>query len=286
MPAPIVAAGAAAGSTTGAGAASSGAGSAAAGSAAGGAAGGLSSVPFKKPDGPAPPNQKQTFASNIGKSAAEGIGGAVGGSAGNLIGDKIQGSPGKRTNDFMNEAYPGTNVAERIGSNAGGSYGASERSADTAKQVASISAGAQRYSADKQYEAKELEFGKKDPSTGQSPKLGSTLKKLNAEIQLLKTQRVGQITKNDWERYKSRYWDLYINEETAVPVHKVPFSKASAELLKRFANWVGKQTGITDTVKWINGDIDYKGNPRPKSDPVPRNRGEGTKWVPKKGSWE
>jgi len=79
--------------------------------------------------------QDSNIISNFGNSVASGVGSAVGGALGGKLSDKITGIPsalsaseqGQQAMDYMNAAYPGTTVWDRLG--AGGAGAPSSTSA-------------------------------------------------------------------------------------------------------------------------------------------------------------
>jgi len=98
----------------------------------------------------------------IGGGVTQGFSGAFGGRAGTELGNAIFGGPrgpGKDAKDALDEMYPGTNPWERLGAGGGGTGGIEAANTQakiqqkTATQVATIQANAQKYNADKQYDA-------------------------------------------------------------------------------------------------------------------------------------
>lgn len=212
-----------------------------------------------------PPSALQSFGADFAGSMAEsagsglggGVGGGLGGGVGSLIQDRIKGSPGEQARDFMDQAYPGTNVAERIGSNAASSVGGQATASRTAATVAKINADATKYSADKQLEGKKIEHG----IEGNSPVVARQLAKLESEIRKTTAEGSKALTDAQEAHYKSQFWDLYINAETALPIHKVPFSQASDKGLKAAADWAYRTSGLKGTYEWLKGERSFMGNP-------------------------
>lgn len=218
------------------------------------------------------PSLLQTFGSqfaggaggSLGSGLGGGVGGGLGGAVGNKITDAINGTPGEQAKEYMDTAYPGTNVAERLGNNAAASVGGAAQTSRTAQQVAAINASATKYAADRQLEGEKIKQG----MVGDSPKVARELAKLDMEIRKLTAEGTKSLTEADEARFKRQYWELYVNKDTALNVWQVPFSKATDDTLKTMARWLTEKTGMKDTYRWLKGEVDIMGRPKLSKNPT------------------
>jgi hypothetical protein len=155
---------------------------------------------------------KQGFGNAFKTSAGNQLGASAVGLTGQALTDKMFGTPGEQAKRFMDEAYPGSNLAERIGANAGGSVGSGATQARTAKEIASIQASATKQAAKTAAQA-QVDVANIQQGEGEKAK---------AEIENLKQQARNAKTDADKKEFAREFWRLYIKKETALPITHVP----------------------------------------------------------------
>jgi hypothetical protein len=171
-------------------------------------------------------------ASNMGDSALGGVSGAIG----SAIADKIQ-SPGERYKSFMDDAFPGSSMMQRL-NNGGGGAGAGFQSDNLRAQMAmkkmdnATTLASTKMVTDTQKAVARIQ-------TGDSPKAEAEIAKITAEIETLSAEkqlkfqqslteavkRIGEGLHNQWQDYENRIqavraWNrfLVVAKETSVSV--------------------------------------------------------------------